>query len=320
MAIRKVKLSDTQAHVIGWAPLVGDNYVAHSVGRSSFATFRKLHSLGLITGPHPGSLLTLEGMNVRTSMQMDVLQRSFFISDEISHGAYVIKPVVEDVPTEGISVMVHDDIKGIDYAYAYVPNGDVDRVNAFLKDAKGILHYSNVHVVNHNVEDSDPGIAGFQETTDIQRTEGIQRIMAKVNSRKGFPIATEQDTESTFFGSGGLTYPWWRIGKECRYQENGYTAVDGWEWEIKIEDPNSQFTWITVKLNHALILKAVRAISRLKLSRDSDEDLRANKYMGDHVIQECRNWVFKGPDACDFDAAMADSVLQWATIGEVAYG
>lgn len=161
---------------------------------------------------------------------------------------------------------------------------------------------------------------GEPMNADSRRAEGVQRIVDKVNSRKGFPIATEQDTESTFFGSGGLTYSWWRIGKECRYQENSYTAVDGWEWEIKIEDPRAQFEWITVKLNHALILKAVRAISRLKLSRDSDAALKANKYMGDHVIQECRTWVFKGPDACDFDAGMADAVLQWACIGEVAYG
>lgn len=145
-------------------------------------------------------------------------------------------------------------------------------------------------------------------------------VQERVKPRKALPVATQQDTEMHFFGSGALSYSWWHVVGVPDYQPDGYTAMDGWSWMIRIDDPTSQFERITVTLDHARILKAIRQIAGLKLSRDNTDLLRENKYMGDHVIRECRTWVFKGPDSCDFDAGMADSVLQWACIGEVAYG
>ena len=124
MGIRKVKLSDTQAHVIAWSTITDDVFMVFDVRRSSRATFRKLYELGLITEPVAGAYLTLEGMNVRTSLTADPLQRVFFISDVVSHNAYEIQPV-NSAPVNSVPV-----------------------------DA------------------------------DIQRAEGVQRIMAKVNAAR----------------------------------------------------------------------------------------------------------------------------------------
>lgn len=96
MAVRKVKLSDTQARVIIGSVLIGESYTAYNVGRSSVATFKRLYELGLITAPNAGALLTLEGVNVRVSGQTDILQRAFFVSDVVSREAFVIQPVKEE--------------------------------------------------------------------------------------------------------------------------------------------------------------------------------------------------------------------------------
>lgn len=91
MKLRKIKLSDTQARVIAGSTLGNDGrYTVWTLGKSRAATFRKLYDLGLITAPIPGSQLTVEGLNVRTSIHGDLLIRVFHVG-EISHDAY--KPV-----------------------------------------------------------------------------------------------------------------------------------------------------------------------------------------------------------------------------------
>jgi hypothetical protein len=131
MTIRKAKLSDTQARVIGGASLMGDSYTVYNIGRSSRATFRKLFDLGLIDQPWAGSRLTLEGVNVRTSLKTDLLQRVFPISDVVSRNAYKIQPV-ENAADDTIATPIQDvtlstewhvftDGKWRNYSYAGMP-------------------------------------------------------------------------------------------------------------------------------------------------------------------------------------------------------
>lgn len=152
--------------------------------------------------------------------------------------------------------------------------------------------------------------AGFQET-DSERTAGVQRIMDKVNAKKGFPVATPTDTDTHFMGSGFDMWVWW---VDMNYKSLGSgNEVESWTFSGVAGYPEDFDKHVTI--DHAAVIKAIRKIARVAV----DENYGNSLYASRSVIRECRTWVFKGPDECDFDAGMADEVMQVAAFGVVTY-
>lgn len=76
----KITLSDTQALVILYSGTGTENgRIAYNFGRSTRATFRKLHSLGLIDCPSAGALLTPWGTHVWECLKSEPMRRTFSI-------------------------------------------------------------------------------------------------------------------------------------------------------------------------------------------------------------------------------------------------
>lgn len=233
--MRKITLSDTQACVILYSITGTDNgRIALNFGRSTRATFRKLHSLGLIDCPSMGALLTPWGIHVWECLKSEPTRRTFSIG--------VIEPV--------------------------------------------------------------------ESNADQSQTDSVQHSADKVNAKKGFPVATPQDTEIHFMGSGVLSYGWWEDMQPI-YNAAVTNAPDDWSFtgiagyaEDREEFPDK------VTFNHATISKAIRKITR------KGSELGVSQT----TVSECMDWIFKGPDDCDFDAGMADEVMQIVAFGTVVYG
>lgn len=115
---------------------------------------------------------------------------------------------------------------------------------------------------------------------------------------------TAQDTYDIFIGSGALAYSWYQDIAE------GSTEADPWSVTFTEDGDNGPEGEHTI--SHKTVMRAVRRIA----SKDGAE-IRA---LAPAVRKECQALVFKGPDDVDFDADMADQVLQVAAFGEVVYG
>lgn len=124
-------------------------------------------------------------------------------------------------------------------------------------------------------------------------------------------IATPQDTEIHFIGSGALAYSWWN---DIDFNYGWGDVIDNWSI-IGIVDDGETEDGKAFRFTHRSINKAIAEIADLNAL--DEPELR--KYVSERVIIECRSWLFDGPDDCDFDAAMADEVLQYATMGIVIY-
>ncbi|MGW4446432.1 hypothetical protein [Streptomyces sp. NPDC004682] len=121
--------------------------------------------------------------------------------------------------------------------------------------------------------------------------------------------ATQQDTEGWIFGSGCLSYSWWgkceKVGWD--YDPETLEAPDGWKWSIECDDPEGFTGPIVKEITHADLMRAARKLASKGFT------------LRDDVRQEARNLIFNADDA-DFDADMADVLLQTAVLGEVVYG
>ena len=123
-----------------------------------------------------------------------------------------------------------------------------------------------------------------------------------------FPVATPQDTEIHFMGSGALSYTWWEDMRP-NYNAAVMDAPNNWEFKGIAGYPEDR-TEEVITLNHATLLKAIRKVSR------KGSELGVSPV----TISECMTWIFKGPDDCDFDAGMADEIMQIVAFGTVVYG
>lgn len=215
----KITLSDTQARVIHYSVSGSDGgRIAYNFGKSNRATFRKLHSLGLIDCPSAGAVLTADGVSVWAALSNDFMQRVFHVAESVSEP--------EEIP------------------------------------------------------------------------------------------GTPQDTEIHFMGSGALSYSWWDM-LQPTYNSAVVDAPDDWGYyglPGTSDDIDQNSTYKTI--NHESILNAIRDISKL----DKFAEAPARKYVSGWVISECNVWLSQGPDYCDFDAGMADEVMQYAVYGTVIYG
>lgn len=118
-----------------------------------------------------------------------------------------------------------------------------------------------------------------------------------------------QDTFDIFLGSGALRYSW--------YQVTGFPDEpgDGDSWTLhfeEVEDADDQEDFTSYTLTHQDIMRAVRKIA----SKDGLEHFSTSSRTRKH----CQYLAFGNLDETDFDAAMADNVIQFAAFGKVVYG
>jgi hypothetical protein len=118
--------------------------------------------------------------------------------------------------------------------------------------------------------------------------------------------ATPQDTYDHMFGSGALSYSWWRGTKTTGVDGATRRASDDWSIKVTCEDGNDGE--ITVTVDHATVLRAARKVI------DSPP-----KYGSSALVQECKHLIFDN-DETDFDANSADELLQYICLGEVVFG
>jgi hypothetical protein len=121
-------------------------------------------------------------------------------------------------------------------------------------------------------------------------------------------LITPQNTFDIFIGSGALNYPW--------FDELSFTGfVDGEaqdDWSVTFslpaefgENEGKRYT-----VSHKLIMQTVH-----KIVRGQQKGVNPN---GD-IRRECRT-MLRNVDDCDFDAGMADCVLQAVALNDVVYG
>lgn len=121
----------------------------------------------------------------------------------------------------------------------------------------------------------------------------------------GISAATPQSTFDHMLGSGAFQWSWWVEVKVTGTKPNGYDATDDWTAEITAEDGNGGT--VTKTIDHKTIMQAARAV----LAQPPEQ-------VGALLQRECSHLLFEA-DAADFDAPLADSLLQFMVLGEIVY-
>jgi hypothetical protein len=121
-------------------------------------------------------------------------------------------------------------------------------------------------------------------------------------------MATPNDTNSTFIGSGALSWDWYQE-IDCTGGANTLEPSDDWAVTFALPSEDEDTPGKRYTLDHRSIMRAVNMIVRTDV-----------KGVNPHgaVRRECRAFL-SDPDECDFDAATADCVMQVAAFGEVVY-
>lgn len=124
-------------------------------------------------------------------------------------------------------------------------------------------------------------------------------------------MITQQQSECLIMQSGALQYPWW-VGVERAHDyapEFPFDAPDGWRWSMEVIDAEdyteTDTKWVTVQ--HGDLVKAARKVA-FQLVKASPE-----------LWKQARLFLFK-PDEADFDAVIADELLQIAVYGYSVWG
>lgn len=199
-------------------------------------------------------------------------------------------------------VGIHGDYQGWDSVnevrYLSISNPRPSAVlDAYKSGAFCAMHgkFISQCTAQHN-NDSD---SGFRETESIPV------------KKSAFPIATMDDTNDHFMGSGFDCWGWWDRMHYAKASHNG--DITSWQFMGQAGYPDDFDASVTI--DHAAVIRAIRKIANIPVNEDYSNTLYASR----SVIRECKTWIFKGPDACDFDAGMADEVMQVAAFGVVTY-
>jgi hypothetical protein len=123
---------------------------------------------------------------------------------------------------------------------------------------------------------------------------------------------TPQDTFDQIIGSGALTYPWYVTYAVTGVDKSGDVYITGWSVDIEIENPDGDET-LAFTVNHRAIVDALDVISTAHLTGVRIEGVSASVFVDAH-------YLLNSPDYADFDASMADEVLQVMAFGDVVFG
>jgi len=122
-------------------------------------------------------------------------------------------------------------------------------------------------------------------------------------------MITQQQSEYIIMQSGALEYPWW-MGVERSHDyapEWPFDAPDGWRWALEIVDPDDETKEKWVSVQHGDLVNAARKVA-FQLVKATPE-----------LWKQARLFLFK-PEEADFDAEIADELLQIAVFGHSVYG
>lgn len=119
-------------------------------------------------------------------------------------------------------------------------------------------------------------------------------------------IASDSDLYDMCIGSGALTYEWWAVDSTLLIDDNG-NAHHGWQMEVSfgVEDEGDIIEAI---LDGPRLWAAILACSTGQVAGVSVA-----------TREECNTARFH-PDMADFDAAIADEIMQVAVCGTAIYG
>lgn len=130
--------------------------------------------------------------------------------------------------------------------------------------------------------------------------------------------ASPQDTFDHVFGSGALSYEWW-LRADYHIDERGKQSAD--DWAVDVTADNGNGGTVTVMVDHKLIMKTARYVldNKGKLSPARPNGTQTYPAWSKALERECQRLVLSADDA-DFDADIADELLQLAVLGEVVFG
>lgn len=112
--------------------------------------------------------------------------------------------------------------------------------------------------------------------------------------------STTHNTYDIFIGSGAVAYPW--------YGSAEFPEGSEADWSLSFTDPDDHEHTVTRR-------DIMRAARRIASQEGADIP-----FLSLRVHRECQALIFKGADDVDFDADMADQVIQVAAFGKVVYG
>jgi hypothetical protein len=118
--------------------------------------------------------------------------------------------------------------------------------------------------------------------------------------------ATPQDTFDHLLGAGAFGWHWWLDCKVTGETDATGKVRDDWTATLTCETGDGGKA--TKTIDHKAILAAAR-----KVMADPP------RFTGPGLARECAHLIFD-PDACDFDAPLADELLQFMVLGEVVFG
>lgn len=126
--------------------------------------------------------------------------------------------------------------------------------------------------------------------------------MSKINT------ATPQDTFDHMLGSGAFSagWSWWLDVQTTGLKENGYDATDEWTAAITADDGNGGT--VTKTIDHKTVMAAARKVLA-----------GPPQYASTGLARECSHLIFDN-DETDFDAPLADELLQLMVLGEIVFG
>jgi hypothetical protein len=119
---------------------------------------------------------------------------------------------------------------------------------------------------------------------------------------------TPQDTYDHIIGSGAFMYPWYMGLTQTGVNDDG-SVTDGWSATVRIEDPGDDGV-TAFEVSHSRIIAVMQVLT------DPECYVR---YVSESVVMECERFL-RDPDGADFDAVMADEVLQYIAFNEIVFG
>jgi hypothetical protein len=120
--------------------------------------------------------------------------------------------------------------------------------------------------------------------------------------------ASAQDTFDHMIGSGAFSsgWDWWISVNVTGTEPNGYDATDAWKAEITADDGDGGR--VTKTIDHETVMNAARAVL-----------VSPPRFASAGLARECSHLLFNN-DETDFDAPLADELLQFMVLGAIVFG
>lgn len=119
--------------------------------------------------------------------------------------------------------------------------------------------------------------------------------------------ATPQDTFDHLLGSGAFTFDWWHRHDDVHGVEWAGDVTSDWSLTLTCDDGDDGGVK-SATISHQVIMATARSVVE-----------NPPAYASKSLVRECQN-LLDNPDEADFDAPMADELLQLIVLGEITFG